>query len=131
MGVKTLATCSDGTVYANPRAEATQGRKIRRDNKALARSLRMHGRHRASRRRQRTRRKLAAAHYKAVCLRSDAQHKASTEIVRRAACVVTEDLNVDGMVRNRRLAHAVSDAGMSGFTFKLSYKCEASDDSAR
>ena len=104
MGVKTLATCSDGTVYANPRAAATQRRKVRRYNKALARSLRVHGRHKASKRRQRTRHKLAAAHYKAACLRSDAQHKASTEIVRRAA----------------------SDAGMSGFTFKLKYKCEAS-----
>ena len=125
MGVKMLATCSDGAVYANPRAEAAQRRKIRRYNKALARSLRIHGRHRASKRRQRARRKLTAAHYKAACLRSDAQHKASTEIVRRATCVVMEHLNVRGMVKNRRLARAVSDAGMSGFTFKLRYKCEA------
>ena len=43
LGVKTLATCSDGTVYANPRAEAAQRRKIRRYNKALSRSLRLHG----------------------------------------------------------------------------------------
>ena len=125
MGVKTLATCSDGMVYANPRAEATQRRKVRRYNKALARSLRIHGRHKGSNRRRRTRHKLAAAHYKAACLRSDAQHKASTEIVRRAACVVVEDLNVRGMVKNGRLARAVSDAGMSGFVGKLSYKCEA------
>ena len=62
---------------------------------------------------------------KAACLRSDAQHKASTGIVRRAACVVVEDLNVGGMVKNRRLARAVSDAGMSGFISKLKYKCEA------
>ena len=40
MGVKTLATCSDGTVYANPLAEAAQRRKIRRYKKALARSPR-------------------------------------------------------------------------------------------
>ena len=125
MGVKTLATCSDGTMYANPRAEAAQRRKIRRYNKALARSLTIHGRHQGSKRRQRARRKLATAHYRAACLRSDAQHKASTEIVRRAACVVMEDLNVRGMVKNRRLARAVSDAGMSGFVSKLRYKCEA------
>ena len=125
MGVKTLATCSDGTMYANPRAEAAQRRKIRRYNKALSRSLRLHGRHKASKRRQRTRHKLAGAHYKAACLRSDAQHKASTEIVRRAACVVVEDLNVGGMLKNRRLARAVSDAGMSGFVSKLAYKCAA------
>ena len=68
---------------------------------------------------------MAAAHYRAACLRSDAQHKASTEIVRRAACVVMEDLNVGGMVKNRRSARAVSDAGMSGFIRKLKYKCGA------
>ena len=58
-------------------------------------------------------------------MRSDAQHKASTEIVRRGVCVVVEDLNVGGMVTKRRLARAVSDAGMSGFVSKLRYKCEA------
>ena len=85
-----------GTMYANPRAEAAQRRKIRRYNKALSRSLRIHGRHKASKRRQRTRHKLAGAHYKAACLRSDAQHKAGTVTVRRAACVVMEDLQRQG-----------------------------------
>ena len=110
--------------HTSPRAEAAQRRKVRRYSKALARSLRLHGRHQAAKRRQRTRHKLAAAHYRAACLRSDAQHKASTEIVRRGACVVAEDLNVRGMVKNRRLARAVSDAGMSGFISKLKYKRE-------
>ena len=37
--------------------------------------------------------------------------------------VVIESLNVAGMIRDQRLARAVSDAGMSGFLTKLEYKC--------
>ena len=37
--------------------------------------------------------------------------------------MVGETLNVSGMVRNRRLSRAISDAGMSGFLTKLEYKC--------
>ena len=36
---------------------------------------------------------------------------------------VVEDLNVAGMMRNRRLARAIADAGMAGFLAKLAYKC--------
>ena len=37
--------------------------------------------------------------------------------------MVTEDLNAAGMVRNRRLARALSDASLGGFTAMLRYKC--------
>ena len=44
-------------------------------------------------------------------IRTDALHKATTSLARRYATIVTEDLNVGGMVKNRRLARAVSDQG--------------------
>jgi putative transposase len=37
--------------------------------------------------------------------------------------VVVETLNVSGMLRNRRLARSIADAGMTGFLVKLEYKC--------
>ena len=48
--------------------------------------------------------------------------KATTAIAKSAGRVV-ESLNVAGMIRNRRLARAIADAGMSGFLSKLEYKC--------
>ena len=56
-------------------------------------------------------------------VRNDHHHKATTAIAKSAGRVVVETLNVAGMIRNRRLARAVSDAGVSGFLAKLEYKC--------
>ena len=61
-------------------------------------------------------------HALVVNIRSDIHHKATTAIAKSAGRVV-EDMNVAGMLRNRRLARAISDAGMSGFLAKLEYKC--------
>ena len=44
-------------------------------------------------------------------------------IAKASGRVVVETLNVSGMVRNRRLSRAISDAGMSGFLTKLEYQC--------
>ena len=56
-------------------------------------------------------------------IRNDHHHKATTAIAKSAGQVVVETPNVAGMVRNRRLARAIVDAGMSGFLAKLKYKC--------
>ena len=72
----------------------------------------------------------AHAHYRMSCVRSDAIHKATSEIAAKAkppsmrpAVVAIEDLNVSGMVKNRRLARSVVDASMREFRRQLSYKC--------
>ena len=56
-------------------------------------------------------------------VRSDRHHKATTAIAKSCGRVVVETLNVSGMMRNRRPARAIADAGMSGFLSKLEYKC--------
>ena len=56
-------------------------------------------------------------------VRNDAHHKATTAIAKSAGRVVIEDLNVSSMMRNRRLARALADAGLSGFLAKLACKC--------
>ena len=56
-------------------------------------------------------------------MRNDNHHKATTAIAKASGRVVVETLNVSGMLRNRRLARAITDAGMPGFLTKLEYKC--------
>jgi putative transposase len=68
--------------------------------------------------------KLARVHYRVACLRADAQHKATSRIAPKAALIGLEDLNVAGMLRNRRLSQALSDAGLSEMHRQLRYKAE-------
>ena len=127
VGIKTLAACSDGVTCENPKAHEAALRKLRRTHKAIARSRNANpGKPRSNRQRKRVA-DLARIHARVANVRSDAHHKASTAIVARAragrCAVVTEDLNARGMVRNRRLARALSDASLGGFLAMLRYKC--------
>ena len=123
VGVEATATCSDGTRVENPRALSSGLKLLRRLDKAIARSRKAHGKSNSSQRRERLYAKRRRVHARVVNIRNDSHHKATTAIAKSAGRVVVEDLNVAGMLRNRRLARAISDAGMSGFLAKLEYKC--------
>ena len=123
VGIARLAVCSDGTVVENPKALGTVLKRLRRVDKSIARSRNVHGRTRHSNRRERLYAMRRRLHARASNVRSDTHHKATTMIAKSAGRVVIEDLNVSGMMRNRRLARALADAGMAGFLGKLVYKC--------
>jgi putative transposase len=123
LGIRTLATCSDGRIFANPRALEHTQKSLRRAQRTLAR------RKKGSKNREKARRKVARLHARVANLRRDALHQATARIVARTkpaserpAVVVLEDLNVAGMVKNRRLARAISDVGMSEFRRQVMYK---------
>lgn len=118
LGVKTLATCSDGSTYENGKHLKKSLKKLQGLSKKLARQQK------GSSKRAKTKARIAKVHARVSDQRSDAVHKMTTEVVRtkRPEVIVLEDLNVKGMVKNRKLAQAVHDAAMSEARRQFEYK---------
>jgi putative transposase len=117
LGLKDFAVTSDGERIANPRCLERKARNLARYQRRLARCKK------GSANRAKAKAKVARAHRKARNARQDFLHRASTRLVRQNDMIVVEDLAVKNMVRNRRLARAISDCGWAEFRRQLEYKC--------
>jgi putative transposase len=116
LGLSTFATLSTGEKVANPRILQRQLKRLRRLQQSISRKVK------GSKRYQIARRKIARLHARIKDTRSDFLHKLSTKLVRENQVIVLEDLNVSGMVKNRRLARALSDVGWRQFRTLLESK---------
>src|SRR5712692_10264008 len=123
LGVKTLATVSDGREISNPKA-------LRKRLLRLQRLSRWHSRkQKGSTNRNKAQRRLARMHARIAHIRADALHKATAGLVaknkppeQRPAVIVIEDLNVSGMLKNRHVSRAIADVGLSEFRRQIEYK---------
>ncbi|WP_330271252.1 transposase [Lentzea sp. NBC_00516] len=118
LGLAPFLTTSNGVQIANPRNLTRKARSLARYQRRLARCQR------GSNNRHKAKAKVARAHRKVRNARQDFLHRTSTALVQSADLIAIEDLNVTGMVRNRRLSRAISDAGWGEFRRQLEYKCE-------
>ena len=113
LGIARLATiaATDGTrvEVANPKQLGRKQRKLARLEREKSR------RQKGSANRDKSRRKVAAAHGEVARARRDYHHKQALALVRENQVIHVEDLNVVDMVKNRRLARAISDAGWGQF----------------
>ena len=116
LGIKDLATLSDGTVIPNPHSLKTGERQLRRAQKALSRKTK------GSKRRAKARERVARLHAHVANRRHDALNKLTTMLSRTYSDISIEDLNVAGMVKNHHLAKAVQDASFYELRHQLEYK---------
>lgn len=117
VGIESLMTLSDGTKVENPKATKRLARRLAREQRRLSRKKK------GSNNRERQRVRVARVQEKAANVRKDAIHKATTKLASENQAVCLEDLNVKGMLRNRRLSKAVADASLSEIARQLEYKC--------
>lgn len=117
LGIKTFAVMSNGEKAESPDYSLLD-KRIRKLQKKLARQQK------DSRRRNKTRIRIAKLHNQIADTRKDFLHKLSTKIVSENQAIVLEDLNVSGMVKNRKLSRAISQQGWREFRTL----CEAKSD---
>ncbi|MDX3661686.1 IS607 family element RNA-guided endonuclease TnpB [Streptomyces sp. ID05-26A] len=124
LGVRSLAVLSTGETVPNPRRLETVLRELRRLQRQAARRVGPDRRTRRvpSNRWRTTQGRIARLHAAVANARRDGLHKLTTRLVRTHGTVVIEDLNVAGMIRNRRLARHVAGAGMAELRRQIEYK---------
>ncbi|MGW4913829.1 RNA-guided endonuclease InsQ/TnpB family protein [Streptomyces sp. NPDC004270] len=116
-GITSLVTLSTGEKIANPKHE-------RRDRARLAKAQREFSRKtKGSANREKARRRVAKVHARIADRRRDFLHKLSTRLVRENQTVVIEDLTVRNLLKNGKLARAISDAAWTDLRMMLEYKC--------
>jgi len=116
LGLKDFLITSEGKKYPNPRFYKRALKRLRRLQRSLSRKVK------GSNNRNQQRLLMAKAQEKVANQRLDMQHKLSLQLACDNQVVAVEDLHIKGMVKNHKLAQAISDAAWGQFLTILEYK---------
>jgi len=121
IGIKTLATLSDGTTFENVKAFNNYRKRLARAQRKASRRL-VRGTKVQSNNYYKAQRKVARIHYKISCLRSDSTHKLTSYLAKNHSLIAIEDLDVSEMLQSKRLSNSIADGGFFEFRRQLEYK---------
>jgi putative transposase len=118
VGITSLIATSNGDKISNPKHFKQLRKKLKRVQKVLSRKQK------GSNNRHKARLQVAKVHAQITDARKDFLHKLTTQLVRENQTIVVEDLAIKNMVKNHKLALAISDASWGELIRQLAYKCE-------
>jgi putative transposase len=118
LGIKALATLSNGEVITGAKPLKRLMAKLKRLSRALSRKVK------GSANRHQAKQKIASLHARIAFIRQNTLHQLTSHLTSHFHTIGIEDLNVKGMVKNRRLSRAISDMGFFEFRRQLSYKAQ-------
>lgn len=131
LGIKYLATCSDGVVYKNINKEIII-KKLEKKLKRLQRKVskkylknKKGGRYIKTNNIKKLEKDIKHIHQRLKNIRLNYLHQTTTNIVKtKPYKVVMEDISVTNMMKNKSIAKQVSKLGLYEFIRQMKYKCE-------
>lgn len=117
-GIKMFATFSDGKEIENPKHLKSNLKRVKVLSKRVSKKVK------GSNNRKKAVKKLAVLHERIANQRLDFLHKTTTAIAKQYDTAIVENLNISGMLKNRKLSQSIADLGLGRFYTLLEYKMQ-------